>query len=189
MSTIQENEAAIKLAMPPVIYERMRKTIDDLLVTLRMAYQNGLGNESELHRAERLTAVLSADFYSIEVLPEPPEPLRHGLRYRFQDHENGRPQGPALLVDYRVAPREIELLRIVTEKPFVDLSGFTDDSISLLDESLLDAIIHEIQKHEQEAASEKDDTAGYLADRKHDEKVDRIFEDILDGIRPKEEAK
>ena len=196
MSTIQENEAAIKLAMPPVIYERMRKTIDDLLVTLRSAYANGLGNESELHRAERLTAVLSADFYSIEVLPEPPEPRHHALRYRFQDYENGRPSGPALLVDYRVAPRELQILRIITERPYVDLSGYEADLLGVLDESLIDAIRHAIRKHEDMLKAEADDDGrrGQLADRRHDEAVDRELEDrvhpvftkILDGVRPKE---
>lgn len=183
MGTIQEKGSGIKLAVPSNVYVRMRETIDDLLTTIRMAYQNGIGNEDELRRAERLSIGLSADLGYIEVSPEPPEPLRHSLRYRYQQSENGRPQGPALLVDYRTGPHEIELLRIVAEKPFADLSGFTDDSIGLLDESLIEAIIHEIQKHEEE--SEDDDTAGYLADQKYDAKVDRIFEDILDIVRPK----
>lgn len=182
MKSIQEKEAAIKLAVPPTVYERMRQTIDDLLATIRSAYANGLGNEDELRRAERLSIGLSADLGYIEVAPEPPAALRHALRYRYQQTENGRPQGPALLVDYRIAQQEIELLRIIAEKPFADLSGLSDDSIGLLDDSLVDDIIREIRQHEEEV----DDSSieGYLADRRYDQKIDRVLEDILDTVRP-----
>ncbi|MDD5305045.1 MAG: hypothetical protein PHS14_18250 [Elusimicrobia bacterium] len=177
MGTIQENGSGIKLAVPPTVYERMRETIDDLLITIRSAYANGIGNEDELRRAERLSIGLSADLGYIEVMPEVPEPPRGALRYRFQDHENGHPSGPALLVDYRVAPRELQLLRIISERPYADLSGLEADLLGVLDESLIEAIIREIRQHEEEA--EDSDIDGYLADRRHDELIDRELEECI----------
>jgi len=157
MKSFNQKQDAVNLVVPQPVYERLRANLDAVKASLYAVRDDVFIGERpaayDLARAMKIVECMTIDFSLIEV--EPPVPAAFGKmrRYRWQCRENGRSQGPVLLVDYTMMDGEATLHRIVTEEPRVDLSGNDDDSLSILDDSTVEAIYKEIEEKEEIAAA------------------------------------
>lgn len=189
MESINQKQDGVNLVVPQPVYERLRANLDSVKASLYAVREDVVIGDRpaayDLARAMKIVECMLVDFSLIEVEPAVPAAFGNLRRYRWQCRENGRRQGPVLLVDYTFNVDDgASIKRIITEQPRPDLSGQTDDSLSPLDDSTVEAIREEIEAAERKATDE--DFEGYLADRRYDDRIDRILEDALDAATHRE---